>query len=105
MTVSGHVDGHGTRSGTCHASQGMIAMASGEPPKPYAEDGQTLMGVPGILVAVAIGVTVPASWLAPSAVLPAGMIAMAFGAPPTLIGFPGLLVARAIGITVPDVST
>ena len=59
------------------------------------------MGFPGILVAVAIGVTVPPSLLTMQAVLPSGVIAIASAL--ALIGFPGVLVARSIGVTVPDV--
>ena len=59
----------------------------------------TRIGLPGVLVAVLIGVTVSD---APRrrAVLPSGAIAIASGPSPTRIGLPGVLVAVLIGVTV-----
>jgi hypothetical protein len=62
----------------------------------------TLIGLPGVLVAVAMGVTMPELKLVMKAVLPSGVIAIAQGPPPTLIGFSRVLVAVAIGVTVFD---
>src|SRR5579875_2887081 len=59
-----------------------MAMARGSAP--------TLMGRPGVPVAMVIGVTVPE---------PPGVMAMALGSAPTLIGGPGFLVARLTGVT------
>ncbi|HXZ77404.1 MAG TPA: hypothetical protein VEH31_41940 [Streptosporangiaceae bacterium] len=59
----------------------------------------TWIGLPGVLVAVAIGVTVvpPMTY----AVFPSGVIAIVWGDSPTLIGLPAVLVAMVIGVTVP----
>src|SRR6185437_7043214 len=59
----------------------------------------TLMAVPGLLVAVLIGVTVPLL-LAAYRVFPSGVMARS-PAPAILIGAPGLSVAVLIGVTVP----
>ena len=61
----------------------------------------TLIGRPGIFVAVDMGVTVPAAKLDTYTVLPSGVIAIAMGLLLTLIGLPAVLVAVLIGVTVP----
>src|ERR1022692_2533815 len=75
-----------------HVGQGVIAIASAPLP--------TLIGFPGVLVAVAIGVTVPDLLLATYTVFPSGVIAIAQSPLPILIGLPGVLVAVVIGVTV-----
>ena len=73
---------------------GVMAMAYGAM--------STLIGLPGVLVAVKIGVTVFEPLLTTYTVFPLGVIAISVGPPPTLIGSPGLLVAMVIGVTVRD---
>jgi hypothetical protein len=68
----------------------------------------TVILLPGVLVAVSIGVTVsdpPAGDppLVTYAVVPSGETAMPSGKSPTLTGVPGALVAVLIGVTVPSV--
>ena len=63
----------------------------------------TLTGLPGLFVAVEIGVTVPEPRSAAYAVFPFGVTVMNCGLPPTLIGLPGVLVAVEIGVTTPGV--
>jgi hypothetical protein len=66
-----------------------------------------VIGVPAVLVAVRIGVTVPKPLLATWTVLPSGVIAMSSGTLPVLIAVPAVLVAVAIGVTVsePELAT
>src|ERR1700733_13020765 len=61
----------------------------------------TWMGGPAVLVAVAIGVTVPEVRFTTYAVALSGVIAIADGLPPTWIGRPAVLPAVSIGVTVP----
>ena len=68
------------------------------------------IGLPGVLVAVLIGTTVPVRPAsAPTyRVFPSGVIAMPKGLrglPPRRIGFPAVLVAVLIGVTVPEPAT
>jgi hypothetical protein len=74
--------------------QGVIVMTAGFFP--------TLIGLPGVFVAILIGVTVAEPKLLTYAVLPFGVIAIQIGETPTSIGSPGLLVAVVIGVTVPE---
>src|SRR5215469_5338762 len=59
----------------------------------------TRIALPGLLVAVLIGVTVPELSLTTYAVFPSGVIAMATGEPLTGMGLPAVLVAVLIGVT------
>jgi multidrug transporter EmrE-like cation transporter len=82
---------------------GAIAMAPDRFP-----GAQTVTTRPGLLVAVAIAVSVtgaaaPGSRLpmpTTYAVWPSGLIAISAGAGPTLIGLPAVLLAARIGVTV-----
>ena len=65
-----------------------------------ASSAQTLIGVPAVLVAVEIGVTVPFT-LATKTVFPSGVIAMPKPVFGVLIGLPAVFVATEIGVTVP----
>jgi hypothetical protein len=62
--------------------------------------GPALIGLPGVLVAVVIGVTVFEAQLETYTVCPLGVIAIQMGAFPALIGVPTVLVAVVIGVTV-----
>ena len=64
----------------------------------------TLMGRPGRLVAVDIGVTEFETMLATYSVLPSGLIAIPSGPSPTLMGRPAVPVATVMGVTDPAVS-
>src|SRR5271166_4956915 len=60
----------------------------------------TVMALPAVLVAVAIGVTLPeATVSATYTVLPSGVMATSTGVVPTEIGEPAVLVAMSIGVT------
>jgi hypothetical protein len=62
---------------------------------------QTLIGLPGLLMAVLIGITVFEACMVTYRVRPSGVIAIRPGSPPTLIGLPGRRVRVLIGVTVP----
>src|ERR1700722_6625694 len=74
------------------AWSGVMATSHGSVP--------ALIGAPAVLLAVAMGVTVPSSKLTTSAVAPSGVTAMALGSIPTDIGVPAVLEAMSIGVTV-----
>src|SRR5271165_3531518 len=63
----------------------------------------TVMALPAVLVAVAIGVTLPeATVSATYTVLPSGVMATSLGLFPAEMGDPTPLVAVLIGVTVPE---
>src|SRR5919109_1360790 len=64
--------------------------------------GPTGMGVPGVLVAVSMGVTVCESRLPTYAVWPFGVMAMECGPLSTGMAVPGVLVAVSMGVTVSE---
>jgi hypothetical protein len=59
----------------------------------------TGIGLPGVLVAVAMGVTVFESALGTYAVLPSGVMATKPGESPTGIGVPAVFVPVSMGVT------
>ena len=67
--------------------------------------GPTLIGVSLVFVAVRIGVTVPADWLATSIVWPSGLITMEPAPFGTLIGLPAEPLGTWTGITVLSMSS
>ena len=70
---------------------GVMAMADGPSP--------ALMGVPGVLVARAIGVTMSSPPVGANAAPESGVMATAIGSAPVGIGAPAVLVAALIGVT------
>src|ERR1700683_1469109 len=87
----------------CHATYAVVP--SGVIPIPVGSIGSGI-GVPMVLVAVSIGVTLAALGLTAYTVDPSGVIAMAKSDSyaeglTTVIGVPTVLAARSIGVTVP----